>query len=81
MSFYTNKTSAKHRMRLLLPLSTVSNLICLSIWVAGSKDMVKGGIMEKWNGKEEEKKRRIFCIVCDVQRIKLQWHLNTNAPD
>ncbi len=56
VSFYTNKTSAKHRMWLLLPLSTVSNLICLSIWVAESEGMLKGGIMEKWNGKEGEKR-------------------------
>lgn len=61
VSFYTNKTSAKHRMWLLPPLSTVSNLICLSIWVSGSEDMVKGGMMERWTGKEEEK-RWICCI-------------------
>lgn len=61
VSFYTNKTSAKHWMRLLPPLSTVSNLICLSIWVAGSKDMVKGRMMERRNGKEGEK-RWIYCI-------------------
>lgn len=61
VSFYTNKTSAKHRMWLLPLLSTVSNLICLSIWVAASEDMVKGGMMERWNGKEGEK-RWICCI-------------------
>lgn len=65
VSFYTNKTSAKHRMRLLPPLSTVSNLICLSIWVAGSEDMVKGRMMERWNGKEGEKR----WICCVGQRI------------
>lgn len=40
VSFYTNKTSASHRMWLLPPLSTVANLIALSIWVTGSKDTV-----------------------------------------
>lgn len=72
VSFYTNKTSAKHRMWLLPPLSTVSNLICLSIWVAGSEDMVKGGVMERWNGKEGEKR----WICCIGQRI---WHLNCGS--
>lgn len=57
VSFYTNKTSAKHWMWLLPLLSTVSNLICLSIWVSGSEGVVKGGMMEMWwNGKEGEKK-------------------------
>lgn len=56
VSFYTNKTSAKHQIWLLPPPSTVSNLICLSIWVAGTEDMVKGGMMERWNGKEGKKR-------------------------
>lgn len=56
VSFYTNKTSAKHQIWLLPPPSTVSNLICLSIWVAGTEDMVKEGMMERWNDKEGEER-------------------------
>lgn len=52
VSFYTNKTSAKHQIWLLPPPSTVSNLIRLSIWVAGTEDMVKGSMMERWDDKE-----------------------------
>lgn len=40
VSFYTNKTSASHRMWLLPLLSTVANLIALSIWVTGSEDTI-----------------------------------------
>lgn len=40
VSFYTNKTSASHRMWLRPPLSTVANLIALSIWVTASEDTV-----------------------------------------
>lgn len=40
VSFYTNKTSASHRMWLLPPLSTVANLIALSIWVTENEDTV-----------------------------------------
>lgn len=65
VSFSTNKTSAKHRMWLLPLLSTVSNLICLSIWVSGSEGMVKGGMMERWNGKEGEKR----WVCCNRQNI------------
>lgn len=53
-------------MRLLPPLSTVSNLICLSIWVTGSEDVVKGGMMERWNSKEEEGKVDLLYPADDI---------------
>lgn len=58
------------RMRLLPPLSTVSNLICLSIWVTGSEDVVKGGMMERWNSKEEEGKVDLLYPADDI------WYLS-----
>lgn len=57
------------RMRLLPPLSTVSNLICLSIWVTGSEDVVKGGMME--SGTVKRKRGRWIC--CIQQMIFDTW--------
>ena len=80
VSFYTNKTSAKHRIWLLPPPSTVSNLICLSIWVAGSEDMVKGGMTEGWNGKEGSEEVDLLDWTEDLM-LKLWQYVNVFAPD
>lgn len=78
VSFYTNKTSASHRMWLLPPPSTVANLIALSIWVYREEGHGLKGGEEKWNRKEW-KKRWISCIGQRILILKPRLHVQINT--